>query len=313
MWKARRLGPMACSVRGVGGSVERIALRTLLVNPIVLIPNSALDAMTDFVRPRRRLFVLSGAGCSTASGIPDYRDGEGRWKQRMPVTHQAFVSSEQVRQRYWWRSMIGWQRFSQAMPNAAHRALARLENDGWILQLVTQNVDGLHQRAGSRRVIDLHGRLDRVVCLDCGRVASRTRYQAKLEQCNSHIAGVVGRVGPDGDADVDDANVASVRVPGCPLCGGVVKPDVVFFGDAVPRPRVERVRARIEASDGVLVIGSSLMVFSGYRFVRHALESGKPVAAINLGRTRADAELTLKLEADCGTVLEGLVHRLSGA
>ncbi len=268
------------------------------------------DALADFVERHPRLFVLTGAGCSTDSGIPDYRDRNGDWKRRQPVRYQEFMASERTRQRYWARSLLGWPAFARARPNAAHAALARLEAAGFIHQLVTQNVDGLHQQAGSRRVIDLHGRLDVVVCLTCGTRGERAGFQRALERDNPAFAALAATVGPDGDADLENADFSGFRVPGCPWCGGMLKPAVVFFGETVPKPRVERARQRLTEADALLVIGSSLMVFSGYRFCKLAAARGQPIAALNLGRTRADDELTLKVEQHCEAALADLLERL---
>ncbi len=273
---------------------------------------ASVDALIEYVLGCRRLFVLTGAGCSTASGIPDYRDQQGRWKHRQPVMYQDFVRSEAVRQRYWARSLLGWPHIDRARPNDAHHALATLEAGGHIHQLVTQNVDGLHQQAGSRRVTDLHGRLDAIECLDCRQTISRAFFQVVLEDLNPELRARTAATAPDGDANVDDLEFGAVRVPDCRQCSGVLKPSVIFFGEAVPRARVEHAYRCLEECDAVLVVGSSLMVFSGYRFCRAASEHGKPIAAINLGRTRADAELTLKFNDDCGRVLTALVERLSG-
>ena len=260
-------------------------------------------ALADFVRAYPRLFVLTGAGISTASGIPDYRDLDGGWKRRPPVTYQAFVADAATRARYWGRSLIGWRRFGSARPNQAHAALARLENDGRIEALVTQNVDGLHQSAGSRAVIDLHGRLDEVRCLQCERRIPRGAFQRELEARNPAWRELDALAAPDGDADLDGMDFTSFDVPACTACGGMLKPDVVFFGENVPRERVEKAWAHLAASDAMLVVGSSLMVYSGFRFAREAARSGKPIAAINRGRTRADDLFALKVEGDCAEVL----------
>lgn len=250
-----------------------------------------------------RWFVLTGAGCSTASGIPDYRDGDGGWKRKQPITVQAFVADAYARARYWARSLVGWRAFAAAAPNAAHIGLARLEAQGRIARLVTQNVDGLHQAAGSRAVIDLHGRLDRVICLSCGARRPRAQWREQLARDNPRWADLAASVAPDGDADLEGCDFASFRVPPCPACGGIVKPDVVFFGESVPRERVAAAEEALQAADAMLVVGSSLMVFSGYRFAREAARLGKPIVAINLGRTRADALLAEKIEAPCTDVL----------
>jgi NAD-dependent SIR2 family protein deacetylase len=274
------------------------------------LPHTASDlepagVLRDWLARHRRVFVLTGAGCSTASGIPDYRDRNGEWKRTPPITLQALTGSDAAYRRYWARSSVGWPRFLAARPNPAHAALAELESRGPVHQVLTQNVDGLHQRAGSHRVIDLHGRLDAVVCLGCGARSGRGAIQADIEAANpGWIAGPAGTA-PDGDADLDDAAVEGFRPPWCEQCGGLLKPDVVFFGENVPRARVADARQALEAADAMLVAGSSLMVFSGLRFVRMAAAAGLPVAILNRGRTRGDEFATLRLDADIATTLRG--------
>lgn len=261
------------------------------------------NALQNFVERHQRLFVLTGAGCSTDSGIPDYRDLQGGWKRAQPVTFQAFMGEPSTRQRYWARSLIGWPRFGLAQPNAAHHALAALEARGQLEVLLTQNVDRLHQAAGSQAVVDLHGRLDVVRCMGCEHRLSRTDFQSLLEQANPGWATLEAAQAPDGDADLDGVTFDQFVVPPCPVCGGVLKPDVVFFGENVPRERVERAFAHLQAADAVLVVGSSLMVYSGFRFVQSAARHGLPIAALNFGRTRADDLLTLKVEQSCAQAL----------
>ena len=263
--------------------------------------------LEDFIAAHRRLFVLTGAGCSTGSGIPDYRDEQGAWKRTPPVTYQAFVGDGITRRRYWARSLVGWPRIAQAQPNAAHRALAALEAQGRCSQLLTQNVDGLHQAAGSRAVIDLHGRLDAVVCLGCCASSSRADVQRRLAEANPAWAGLAAGAAPDGDADLEDRDFATFQVPACDACGGMLKPDVVFFGENVPRTRVDAAMARLAQADGMLVVGSSLMVYSGLRFVHAAVRAQIPVAAVNLGRTRADDLLRFRMAAPCGDALRFLL------
>jgi NAD-dependent SIR2 family protein deacetylase len=270
--------------------------------------------MTDgllgqFIERHPRLFVLTGAGCSTASGIPDYRDANGDWKRARPVMLQQFLSHESTRKRYWARSLAGWQRMSGARPNEAHRALAILERHGRIEQLVTQNVDGLHQAAGSRNVIDLHGRVDVVRCLGCEHRMSREHVQAELVLRNRWFAGLDALAAPDGDADLDGIDFDAFEVPPCELCGGLLKPDVVFFGENVPKERVGRAMDALRRSDALLIVGSSLMVLSGYRFAQAMAETGKPIAAVNLGRTRADDLLVFKVTERCADALSFLVRQ----
>lgn len=278
----------------------------------------ATESLQHWIAARRRVFVLTGAGCSTASGIPDYRDENGEWKRRPPVMILSFRTQDAIYRRYWARAYAGWPRFISAAPSAAHRALAAWEQGGTLAQLVTQNVDGLHQRAGSRAVIDLHGRLDEVVCLGCGARSSREAVQAVMAEANPDWrAG--GRHGdrpvrdegvvqaPDGDADIDDRAVTSFEAPRCDRCGGLLKPDVVFFGENVPPERVEDAREALARADGLLVAGSSLMVYSGFRFVRLAHDLGLPIAIVNRGRTRGDDLAALKVEGDVGALLIGAI------
>lgn len=266
----------------------------------------SLDA---FVRNAPRLFVLTGAGCSTAAGIPDYRDEKGSWKHKAPVQFQDFIGSHETRQRYWARSLVGWARVCAANPTAAHTALAVLERSGAVSALVTQNVDGLHQKAGSESVIDLHGRLDTVRCLECGATVARADIQNELVTGNPRWARMNAVDAPDGDAQLEGP-FEDVVIPACQACGGMLKPDVVFFGENVPKARVADCYAALFEADGVLVVGSSLMVFSGYRFCLAAAEMGKKVALVNRGKTRADDLAHLKVEGDCGEVLQDLLGRL---
>ncbi|PLZ04167.1 NAD-dependent protein deacetylase [Burkholderia sp. WAC0059] len=281
------------------------------VPPFAVSASAALDALHAFARRHPRLFVLTGAGISTDSGIPGYRDENGQWKRSPPITLQEFLGSDHARRRYWARSMIGWPAVAQARPNGAHRALARLQAGGHLATLVTQNVDGLHQRAGSTGVIELHGSIGHVDCLDCGAQYTRASIQPLLEAGNPGLAGAYAEPAADGDAHLDWDGSAAFDVPVCPACGGRLKPAVVFFGENVPRERVTAASDALEAADALLVVGSSLMVYSGYRFCVWAQRMGKPIAAINLGRTRADPLLALKVEASCAPALETFVARLA--
>lgn len=253
---------------------------------------------------RGPIVVLSGAGLSTASGIPDYRDRNGDWKHARPVHHADFLRSENTRRRYWARSFVGWPTIGQADPTRGHRVLTRFEQSGQVSTVITQNVDGLHQKAGSRSVIELHGGLARVRCLSCQRIAPRTAIQDWMADANPGFAPRDAPVAPDGDAGVSDALHAAFRIPACPSCGGMLKPDVVFFGDSVPKDRVKACIEAINAANGLLVVGSSLMVYSGFRLAEHARLQGKLVMAINLGKTRADEFLDAKIEADCDAFLQ---------
>jgi len=272
-----------------------------------------VDALAAFIAPHRRVLVLSGAGISTASGIPDYRDANGVRRGKAPMEGPAFRSSEAMRRRYWARSMIGWPKLAGTTPNAGHRALAALEIAGKISTILTQNVDGLHQQAGSSDVIELHGNIHRVVCLDCGATHTRRSVQDLLELANPELAASDAAALPDGDADLETAALAGFHVPPCPVCGGMLQPDVVFFGDGVPRARSEAAERAVAAADAVLVVGSSLVVFSGYRFCRMAAEAGKPIAAINRGVTRADPLLAIKSEEAAELLLPLLADRLGSA
>lgn len=258
--------------------------------------NDDFERLQRFIFTRNNMLVITGAGISTASGIGDYRNQAGQWKRPKPVTHQDFMGHLSWRQRYWARSQLGYPSFLQAAPNRAHRALARLECQGQLCGLVTQNVDRLHQQAGHQEVVDLHGRLDQVICMDCGVIVPRRDVQAWLEERNPHLQNQSFEPAPDGDADME-MDFSSVEVPDCSACGGILKPHVVFYGDSVERSIVNVINSKVEGADGVLVVGSSLMVFSSYRFIRHAHASGVPVAALNQGVTRADDMFTLKVEA----------------
>ncbi|HET8791944.1 MAG TPA: NAD-dependent protein deacetylase [Modicisalibacter sp.] len=271
-----------------------------------------LDALYEFVRRYPRLVVLSGAGVSTECGIPDYRDIRGDWKRPPPMQHQLFMTSRVARQRYWARSLIGFKAVEAARPGPAHRGLARLEALGHVSAVITQNVDGLHQRAGSKRVIDLHGRAEMVRCMGCDALRMRHDLHAELVHCNPDWQSVEAAVGPDGDADLDGLDFSRFMINDCARCGdGILKPDVVFFGDNVPPERVAAAFAALREADALLVVGSSLMVYSGFRFARQAARDAKPIACVNQGLTRADDLYTVKLEAPVGATLEALVALLS--
>jgi NAD-dependent SIR2 family protein deacetylase len=248
--------------------------------------------------------ALTGAGISTDSGIPDYR-GPGA-PRRMPMNFSEFVSGPPAQQRYWARSHVGWQRMRTAAPNGGHRALAALEHQGRLSAVITQNVDGLHQQAGSQVVVDLHGRIADVVCLMCRERSSRAELHSRLTELNPGFGdGLDVRVRPDGDVELDD--VSRFRLAGCRRCGGPLKPDVVFFGENVPRERVDRCYALVDRARALLVAGSSLAVLSGLRFVRHAVRAGIPVVILNRGPTRGDDLATVRLDAGCSETLATLV------
>lgn len=255
-----------------------------------------LERMAAFLAGRRRVLVLTGAGISTGSGIPGYRDAEGARRGPAPTQGPEFRKSAALRRRYWARSMAGYPALAAAAPNAGHRALAQLAADGAFDALITQNVDGLHQRAGSSGVLELHGNIHAVVCLDCHASFTRAFVQSQLEAENPHLLGMRAAALPDGDAALEPAVLEAFREPACVHCGGTLKPDVVFFGDGVPSARTAEAVARMERADALVVVGSSLMVYSGFRFCRMATQQGKPVAAVNMGKTRADDVLALKIE-----------------
>jgi NAD+-dependent protein deacetylase sirtuin 4 len=273
-------------------------------------PDEAIQSLARLLRGRR-VAALTGAGCSTESGIPDYRGPSQRERMRTPIQHLQFVRSPEVRARYWARSLIGWRNFAHPHPNRAHHALAELEGAGVIVGLITQNVDRLHQKAGSARVIELHGALERVCCLDCGRAVSRTELQVKLMELNpGFLEAYLPEIRPDGDAELPPEAERVFRVPDCAACGGVLKPDVVFFGANVPLPIVAEAFAMVDSAEALLVVGSSLAVYSGYRFVARAAERGIPIGIVNLGETRGDPLASTKVHALAGDVLPRLAASL---
>lgn len=252
--------------------------------------------------------ILTGAGISTESGIPDYRGPTGLARRAEPMTYQAFAGSEAARRRYWARSHAGWRHIAGALPNAGHRAVAGLERRGQVAGIITQNVDGLHQSAGAQQVTELHGSLGRVVCLGCRDRTSRAELDRRLRLANPGWAASAASVNPDGDAVLPDDAVAGFRVVGCLRCGGVLKPDVVFFGENVPPPRVARCYALVGRAAALVVLGSSLTVMSGYRFVRQAAKLGIPVAIVNQGPTRGDADASLLIDAPLGPALTAIAE-----
>jgi NAD-dependent SIR2 family protein deacetylase len=257
--------------------------------------------------------VLSGAGLSTESGIPDYRGESGRSRRAEPMTYQTFVGSAAARRRYWARSHLGWRHVARAVPNAGHRAVAELQRRGLVTGIITQNVDGLHQAAGSQQVIELHGSLDRVTCLTCGQRTPRQLLDQRLRAANPDWHARADAINPDGDAVLADDQIDAFRTVDCHDCGGLLKPDVIFFGENVPPPRVQECYALTERASTLLVLGSSLTVMSGYRFVRRATEHAIPVAIINQGPTRGDAEALLTLDAPLGSTLTALLAGLDPA
>jgi NAD-dependent SIR2 family protein deacetylase len=260
---------------------------------------------------RRRVVVLSGAGLSTESGIPDYRGEQGSLRRHTPMTYQEFVASESGRQRYWARSHVGWRTIARAHPNAGHHAVAALRASGHLSGVITQNVDGLHQAAGTPGVVELHGSLDRVICIGCQRTSTRAELDRRLRSANPGFEATATRINPDGDVELAEDVVSGFRLVGCVECGGgVLKPDVVFFGENVPRQRVRDCYDLVDEAGALLVLGSSLTVMSGLRFVRHAAAAGKPVLIINQGRTRGDVHADVLVDLPLGRALTDLVGLL---
>jgi NAD-dependent SIR2 family protein deacetylase len=268
-----------------------------------------LEPVADALRTGGVL-VLSGAGISTESGIPDYRGEGGSLSRHTPMTYQDFTGSAQARRRYWARSHLGWRTFGRALPNTGHRAVAAFERHGLLTGVITQNVDGLHQAAGSAGVVELHGSLDRVVCLSCGALSPRRELARKLAAANPGFAPVAAGINPDGDADLGDEQVGDFRVVDCAVCGGILKPDVVFFGENVPPARVESCRDLVRAAASLLVLGSSLTVMSGLRFVRQAAEADKPVLIVNRDPTRGDRHAVTRIALPLGAALTAVAGRL---
>ncbi|MFJ8588937.1 NAD-dependent protein deacetylase [Streptomyces sp. NPDC093595] len=256
------------------------------------------------------VLVLSGAGISTESGIPDYRGEGGSLSRHTPMTYQEFTASALARRRYWARSHLGWRTFGSARPNAGHRAVAAFGRYGLLSGVITQNVDGLHQAAGSEGVVELHGSLDRVVCLSCGASSPRRELAVRLGQANAGFEPVAAGINPDGDADLTDEQVGDFRVLPCTVCGGILKPDVVFFGEAVPPRRIEHCRRLVREAASLLVLGSSLTVMSGLRFVRQAAQAGKPVLIVNRDPTRGDQHVLTRVALPLGAALTTVARRL---
>ena len=265
-------------------------------------PDDHISALVNLCAGKK-IVVLAGAGLSTESGIPDYRGPETARRARNPMQGRQFVTDHRARARYWARSMNGWPRIAAARPNLGHSALAMLERKGLLVGVITQNVDGLHQAAGSQRVVELHGALARVRCLECGQLESRANLQERLLAANPAWAGQTAPIAPDGDADLDGTLFDDFRVPVCHGCGGVLKPDVVFFGENVLPQVKDNAFALFDEGEVLLVVGSSLTVYSGFRFVRRANEKAVPVAIVNLGSTRGDDLAALRLDARLGDVL----------
>ncbi|MFF1508497.1 NAD-dependent protein deacetylase [Streptomyces sp. NPDC058326] len=256
------------------------------------------------------VLVLSGAGLSTESGIPDYRGAGGSLTRHTPMTYQEFTADAGARRRYWARSHLGWRTFGRARPNAGHRAVAALGRHGLLSGVITQNVDGLHQAAGSEDAVELHGSLARVVCLSCGAAGPRGELARRLDEANPGFEPEAAGINPDGDADLTDEQVGDFHVVPCGVCGGVLKPDVVFFGEAVPPQRVEHCRELVRGATSLLVLGSSLTVMSGLRFVRQAAQAGTPVLIVNQGPTRGDRHALTRVALPLGAALTTVAARL---
>ena len=285
---------------------------TLPSPPVDAVPaTGTVEALAELVAPGG-VVVLSGAGLSTESGIPDYRGPSGSLRRRLPMTYEEFTGTPQARQKYWARSYLGWRTITKSSPNAGHRVVAALQRHGLVDGIITQNVDGLHQAGGARDVIELHGTLDHVVCLACQARFTRLAHDDRLRAANPDFGAEVSRVNPDGDADLADDVVAGFRLVGCTTCGSdLLKPDVVFFGENVPRERVDRCYALVDDARTLLVLGSSLTVMSGLRFVRHAAKRGTAVAIVNQGHTRGDDRATVRLDAPLGRTLTALCAALT--
>jgi len=245
-----------------------------------------LDNLISTLKDKHKIWILTGAGISAPSGIPTYRDDKGEWKSANPIQHNEFINHESYRQRYWARSMVGWKLTGRAKPNATHEAITTLQKSGRVSQIVTQNVDSLHRIAGSKNVIDLHGRLSEIKCLNCDDITRRSDYQKRLLNENHELDRYEAKILPDGDADVEDFDMSKISIPPCEKCGGVLMPHVVFFGGIVPKYRVTRAYETLAESDCLLVIGSSLKVFSGFRFPRWASQNNLPLYAVNQGEMR---------------------------
>ncbi|QDG52384.1 NAD-dependent protein deacetylase [Persicimonas caeni] len=271
---------------------------------------SELPALVDLL-DELRVTVITGAGCSTESGIPDYRGPKTRQKTRNPIQYREFVTTEAARRRYWARSMVGWPRFRRAEPNEAHRAIRELEEAGVLRGVITQNVDRLHHQAGSRRVVELHGALAEVRCLECDAIEPRDDLQERLTRLNPEWGSRhATELAPDGDAELPTAIPDDFVIPACTQCSGVLKPNVVFFGENVPKPTVTDAWRLVDEADALLVVGSSLTVYSAFRFVRGAAKKRLPLGIVNLGETRGDEHAWVRVEARAGLVMPRLVEAL---
>ena len=279
-------------------------------NPV---KDSDVLRLKEFINSHNKICILTGAGISTESGIPDYRsEGVGLYARstRRPVLYKDFCASETIRQRYWARNYVGWPRFSSVKPNITHEILKELENANKVRCIVTQNVDNLHTKAGSRRVIELHGTAFKVMCLNCDQRICRYYLQDILDHMNPNMTVTTQMIRPDGDVDLSQEQVDGFNFPSCENCGGILKPDIIFFGDNVPRQIVESVKYNVKHSDSLLVLGSTLTTFSGYRIVLQAKNAGLPIAILNIGKTRADNFADIKINGRCGDVLSRIFMSL---
>ncbi len=270
----------------------------------------AIDELADRLRGKR-IVALTGAGVSTESGIPDYRSPAALQRVRRPIHGPEFVRNAALRRRYWARAMVGWESFRRAVPGPSHFAMAKLEAGGVLGGLITQNVDRLHHKAGSRDVIELHGALAEVICLDCGALEERDALQSRMRSLNPSWIDGPTPMAPDGDADLPDELVAHFAMPACLSCDGVLKPNVVFFGHNVARPIVDHAFAKVDDAEALLVAGTSLAVFSGYRFLLRAADRGIPIVVVNRGPVRGEERATMKVDAATGDTLAALADRLS--
>ncbi|XP_012234272.1 NAD-dependent protein deacylase Sirt4-like [Linepithema humile] len=262
--------------------------------------------LKEFINKHDRLCILTGAGISTESGIPDYRSEEVGLYARSnhkPVLYQQFCKSEAIRRRYWARNYIGWPRFSSLKPNISHKILKELESVGKVQCIVTQNVDNLHSKAESKNVIELHGTAFKVMCLNCDHKICRHKLQKIFQELNPSMTATTQMIRPDGDVELSQTQVEGFNIPACHNCGGILKPDIVFFGDNVPHGTVENVKNNVESSDALLILGTTLTTFSAYRIVLQAVDGKKPVAIVNIGKTRADELMNLRIEGRCGDIL----------
>lgn len=267
---------------------------------------SNANQLADVLHSQDHWLILTGAGCSTKAGLGDYRNQQGEWKRPQPITGQLFRDDEHARKRYWARSSVGWPHFASAKPTLAHQAIAKFQQSGKAPCLITQNVDQLHQQAGHQNVIDLHGVLGQVICLNCGNVSTRNHMQSRLLEQNPWLTTLDASYAPDGDADLEHSLIDTVHIPNCETCGGMLKPDVVFFGENVPKARTTSAFDALEQAQGLLVVGSSLMVYSGFRFCRKAVEQNKPIVLVNNGVTRADDLASFKFEGECGELMDSV-------